>query len=504
MPVAFYRRDPLARRAETTPDRTAVVAVEGTEEWTYRALNERVESAAARLQAVGPESSVTNPRVGVLLSPRPEFVVTLYAIWRLGWTAVGLNTTLPESQLGTYVDRAEVDVLVCEPETEPDTELQHWSVETPSVTVAELTDDVCTIRPEPAIEPAEWEPTETALILFTSGTTGDPKAVRLTSENLTASATASAFRLGVSPEDRWLCCLPVYHMGGLAPAVRTVIYGTTLVVQGEFDVRDTRDAIDEYGMTGVSLVPTQLTRMLDGGWSPPDSLRTVLLGGAPTPDSLIARAEESGVPVCPTYGLTETASQVATALPEETRAHAGTVGQPLVCTDVRIVADGEPVESGERGEIVVDGPTVTPGYLDAERTEAAFGEWGLHTGDVGYRDEEGRLYVEGRQDDLILTGGELVAPADMREVLRSHPSIADAAAVGLPDEEWGERVAALVVPDGDSRDRSLDETEIRTYIRGRVADFKLPKTIGFAEELPYTASGTIDRDDVRETILSRE
>jgi O-succinylbenzoic acid--CoA ligase len=504
MPVAWKRQDPLARRAETTPDRTALLAVDGEEAWTYRELHERVDGAAARLQTAGPDSSVTNSRVGLLLSPRPAFVVTLHAVWRLGWTAVGLNTTGTASELATSVDRADVDVLVCESETEPDTGAAGWNEVTPPLSVAELTDRDETDGSKPGVEPAVWEPTETALILFTSGTTGNPKAVQLTPENLESSAMASAVRLGVSPADRWLCCLPVYHMGGLAPAVRTVIYGTTLVIQTEFDTRVTQEAIEEYGVTGVSLVPTQLTRMLDDGWTPPDSLGTVLLGGAPTPDSLLDRATEAGVPVCPTYGLTETASQVATARPEDARTHAGTVGQPLVCTDVHLVADGEPVESGERGEIVVDGPTVTPGYLDAERTAAAVGEWGLHTGDVGYRDEDGRLYVEGRQDDLIQTGGELVAPADVREAICSHPAVDDAAVVGLTDEEWGERVATLVVPDVDSVGNSLDETDIRSHCRGRLADFKRPKSILLAEELPYTASGTIDRERVRETIRSRE
>lgn len=498
MSVAWQRLDPLARRAATTPDRTAVVAVDGSEEWSFRELDHRVDSAVARLHAEG-SSSVAHRRVGVLLSPQPAFVVTLYAVWRLGWTAVGLNTDLPEAELSTYVDRAGVDMLVCEPDTQPD---QSVGVR-PWLSVDALTCGQVDSPSKHHLEQGEWEPTDTALILFTSGTTGDPKAVRLTRENLAASATASAFRLGVSPEDRWLCCLPVYHMGGLAPAVRTVLYGTTLVVQEAFETQATQKALSEYDISGVSLVPTQLTRMLDDGWSPPDSLGTVLLGGAPTPDSLVERAEGQNLPVYPTYGLTETASQVATASPQQARTHTGTVGQPLVCSDVRIIDDGEPVERGERGEIVVDGPNVTPGYLDPDRTATAFGEWGFHTGDVGYRDEEGRLYVEGRQDDMILTGGELVAPADVREVLHSHPSVEDAAVVGLSDEEWGERVSALVVPADASEDVSQDTAQLRSYCRDRLADFKLPKSILLAETVPYTASGTIDREKVRETIRSR-
>ena len=198
--------------------------------------------------------------------------------------------------------------------------------------------------------------------------------------------------------------------------------------------------------------------------------------------------------------MTETASQIATASPVQAFEHEGTVGQPLLFTEVTVVdpETNEPVHGGEPGELVVDGPTVTPGYLDDQQTAAAFTERGLHTGDVGYRDADGRLWVQNRLDDRIVSGGENVDPGEVRAALRDSDRIEDAAVVGLDDAEWGERVAALVV----SRDESLTTSMVESHCRERLAGFKLPRTIAFADELPRTASGTVDREAVRERLVA--
>jgi O-succinylbenzoic acid--CoA ligase len=238
-----------------------------------------------------------------------------------------------------------------------------------------------------------------------------------------------------------------------------------------------------------------LRRLLDTGWEPPAHLRFVLLGGAPASSELLARCEDRGVPVHPTYGTTETASQVATATPRQAFAHEGTVGQPLLFTQVSVVReDGTSCAPEETGELVVDGPTVSPGYLDEEATADAFGDDGLHTGDVGYRDDDGRLWVVGRADDVLVTGGENVHSGAVAETIRGHPDVDDAAVVGLSDPEWGQRVAALVVSD------ALSPDDVRAYCRGRLAGFECPKTVGFAESLPRTPSGTVDREAVADRL----
>ncbi|OLZ41127.1 2-succinylbenzoate-CoA ligase [Natrinema saccharevitans] len=490
-------RDLLSHRTSTTPDATALVDAETDRSRTYDEFDRRVDAVAARLETV---ASGPDDRLGVLMGTRVAFAEVYFAAMRLGLTVVPLNVRETAAELASKADRTAVDAIVCESATE---ELALEITDAPIRSV----DDPERDGVDP-LEPIEWasatpvalERDDTHLLMFTSGTSGEPKAVRLTVGNLVASATASAFRLGVLPADRWLCCLPMYHMGGLAPIVRSTLYGTTAVIQREFDPRDTARVVDEYDITGVSLVPTMCKRLLEAGWEPPESLRFVLLGGAPASRELLERCRERGVPAHPTYGMTETASQIATATPAETAAHEGTVGRPLAGTDVTVVdEDGTVLGPSEQGELVVSGPTVTPGYLDADETAAAFGDHGLHTGDVGYRDEDGRLWVLNRRSDRIVTGGENVDPGEVVAALRTHPAVDDAAVVGLSDPEWGERVAALVVPESGTPG-SLEPASLLAHCDERLAGFKRPKTIGVADALPRTASGTVDREAVRERL----
>lgn len=521
----WHAAEPLLARTRATPDRTAVIDATGeaadAQSWSYRRLHAATDVVTERLQALLPPEP-SSKRIGLAVSPRVPYIVTLYAALRLGWAVVPLDPAMTGRELDERLRRTDPALLVCERDSESlclPADRPVASVDQPdAAAVSSLAGAVSPSSPaadsararradeRPPFEQegtaAEGRGGREAVVLFTSGTTGQPKGVRLTLSNLLASAIGSAFRLGVTPSDRWLGCLPVHHMGGLAPVLRSVYYGTTLVLQGGFDIDRTRELLADAEITGVSLVPTQLKRLLDVGWEPPSGLRSVLLGGAPASNSLLTRAVEAGVPVCPTYGLTEAASQVATARPREVRADPDTVGQPLLWTTVTILADGDPVGSGQRGEIVVDGPTITPGYLDEETTDGAFGEWGLHTGDLGIRDEDGRLEILGRVDDVINTGGELVAPAEVVSTLEPHPHVAAAAVVGVDDPEWGERVAALVVPESD--DGPLDTAALFDYCRERLSAYKAPKTILQAPELPRTASGTVDRDAVAAEIARRK
>ncbi len=499
----------LEKRVQATPERVALISAKSGQQWSYRKLSQAVATVAADLSRIVDEDSRETTdsqpvRVGTMLPPSPEFVVAFHAIQRLNWTLVGLERSQSTAELSARIEQTEPQLILCTSDTIAPANstapmncelvtVDRWNaiIHTGDSGVSEgdVTDHQCeSARPEAGSASGP------ALILFTSGTTGEPKAVRLTENNLTASAEASAYRLGVAPDDRWLGCLPVGHMGGIAPVIRTAQYGTTLVLQSEFEASNTAAYIKQYDITGISLVPTQLRRLLATEIETLSSLKTVLLGGAPASDDLLARASDAGIPVYPTYGLTETASQVATARPEQARQFPGTVGQPLYGTMIRIVDDGEVVGSNERGEIVVSGPTVTPGYLDDSATDAAFSEYGFHTGDVGHRDDDGRLWVEGRLDDLIQTGGELVAPATVESVIEEHTAVEDVVVVSVPDVEWGERVSAVVVAD------ELGVTDLQEYCRSRLAPYAVPKTILFADSLPRTVSGTVDRHAVRDRI----
>ncbi|ELZ24339.1 o-succinylbenzoate--CoA ligase [Halosimplex carlsbadense 2-9-1] len=504
-PVADPSRDLLAQRAAASPAATAVVDADDGGEWTYAHLDDRASARAAAAEAVA-DTDLDGARVGLLLGTRPAVADLYFALGRLGAGAVALNVDLPTERLRSQAERADIDLLVCEGATED----RASAVAPPGTPVASVddpaADEVAPLAPgDPAAVPPSARPLDAErVVMFTSGTSGEPKGVRLTRRNLIASAVGSANRLGVEPGDRWLVCLPTYHMGGLAPIVRSTLYGTTTVVQREFAAEATARVLAEFDITAVSLVPTMLTRLLDAGWTPADSLRFVLLGGAPATRELVERCAERGVPACPTYGMTETASQIATATPAEAREYTDTVGRPLEPTTVTLVADdGTPLDAGESGELVVSGPTVAPGYLDGDQTAAAFDDLGFHTGDLGYADGDGRLWVVGRVDDAIVTGGENVHPARVADALRAVEGVADAAVVGLPDEEWGERVAALVVPDeSESETASLTSERVRDAVGDRLAAFAVPKTVGFTDEIPRTHSGTVDRETVCERLAA--
>jgi O-succinylbenzoic acid--CoA ligase len=311
--------------------------------------------------------------------------------------------------------------------------------------------------------------------ILTSGTSGGPRPIGLTYGNHLWSAVGSAFNLGVEPTDRWLCCLPLFHVSGLSIVMRSVIYGTAVVVHDRFDVDRVASALEGDGVTVISLVATQLARLLEAGVDLLP-LRAALVGGGPVTDAVLEEAVGRGATVVQTYGLTETASQVTTLAPSDAERKLGSSGRPLLTTHLRI--------SG--GEILVQGPTVAPGCAD----EAGW----LHTGDLGRIDDDGFLYVEGRLGDVIVTGGENVLPAEVEEVLLRHPAVADAAAVGRADSEWQEAVTAVVVIRNGAE---VSADDLRRHCQAELAGFKVPKRFEFAAELPRTASGKLMRRELR-------
>ncbi|MFB6132169.1 MAG: class I adenylate-forming enzyme family protein [Halanaeroarchaeum sp.] len=482
-------RDWLTIRRSATPNRTALIDAATDDRWTYRELDEVVSRLAGRLRAVGVGAG--DP-VGVTMETRTAFVRLLWATQRLGATLVPFNARLTPDELADRIDVVEPTVHVVGRETER--------------TAAGLDDTAPVlgvdgasaggVRPLDAIESEPVAPTDRPLsepfaVVFTSGTTGDPRPIRLTGQNFLASAVASAFRLGTLPDDRWLLCLPTYHVGGLSIPIRTTVYGTTAVVHRGFDPDSVLEAMDGHSVTGISVVPTMLDRLLEVG-PVPDSLRFVLVGGGPISEALLDRARDADVPVYPTYGMTEAASQIATATSADVEAAPGTVGRPLVGTDVAILdGDGDPVEPGERGEIGVRGWTISPDVFEGDGTTNGW----FRTGDVGYRDRDGRLFVTGRVSETIVTGGENVVPATVREAVVEHPAVDDAAVVGIPDDEWGERVAAAIVAS-----ETMSVGELDAFLEGRLAGFKRPRTVAFVESLPRTPSGTVDRAAVRERL----
>ena len=322
-----------------------------------------------------------------------------------------------------------------------------------------LTSDARTLR----VVSGDLPYADVATVMFTSGTTSAPKPVHLTLHNWEASAIGSALALGLDLNERWLCVMPLAHVGGLSILMRSTLYGTTVILHERFDTEAVLSELMDPTrvVTLVSLVPTMLARLLDAGLERPPTLRWALLGGGPIPPPLLERAESARVPVAPTYGMTEGCSQIAT------------FGVPLHGVELRLNDDAE---------IVVRGPNFAPNTLNREG-------W-LHTGDLGDFDQDGRLRIIGRGADTIVSGGENIAPAQVEAVLLEHPAVADAGVFGRPDAEWGERVVATVVLRAGQR---ASPAELQAFVAARLARFKVPKEIGFSDELPRTVSGKLLR-----------
>jgi O-succinylbenzoic acid--CoA ligase len=477
--------DWLAEAATVSPD--ALALMEDGITWSYARLHEAVGKVAGKLAQQGVQPG---DRVAVHMPSSARYVIYIHAMTRLGATFVALNTRLTAVERTFQIKAAGCQGFVW-------ASRYHTSY-TPLPISGPMPQDISTLRSlmgdGPLLPPRPIDPQAVQSILFTSGTSGTPKGAQITYANLYASAQASAERLGVEPHDRWLAPLPLYHAGGMSVVWRSVLYRTAMVLENGFDINRIQSHFDTNQITLISLVPTQLYRLMQANVRFPDTLRLILLGGAAATPELLKQATERGLPVATTYGLTEAASQVATMLPEEVRRKPDSVGKPLTGTQITIVDDvGQSQPAGEIGEIVVRGPTVMPGYIG----QPPLVDQTFPTGDLGYLDSEGDLWIVQRRTDLIVSGGENIYPAEVEAALRSHPAVAEACVVGLPDAEWGQQVAAAIVLKAE---RSVAEADLLAHIGHQLAPYKRPRLIRFVDDLPQTASGKVIRSGVRELL----
>lgn len=321
---------------------------------------------------------------------------------------------------------------------------------------------------DPPAGTVETDVGDAVTVVFTSGTSGTPKGVRLTGANWAAAAIASIEHLGHGADDTWLLALPLRHVAGLGIVIRSAYAGGRVRVMPGFDPAEFAAAL--HGVSVASVVPTMLRRVLDADPGPYRGLRAVLVGGGPIPDGLLERAAEAGLPVLPTYGMTETCGQIATARPGDTPEHKA---RPL--PGVRIRTD-------DRGVIEVKGAMVSPGYLGEPDRE---GPW-LTTSDLGTIDPDGSLRVMGRVDDVIITGGEKVAPAGVEAVIAALDGVDEAVVVGLPSEKWGAEVSCVYTG-------SSTVAEVMAGARSGLPAHAVPKRLLRVEAIPLSGPGKPDR-----------
>lgn len=494
-------RDWLSHRAATTPSATVLLDTESERRWSAADLDEVANRTAGYLSALGVGDG---DHVGVVLEDQLAAIDLLWATMRLGAVHVPLRPDWDAETLRARATAADVTTIVCEEATQP---TAAEAAVAPTVTVDESHADgveALSDREPVSVTSSTWTRPEPTTIAFTAGATGEARPVVLEMGNHLSNATDAAFRFGALPTDRWLCCHPLHHVNGLATVLRAMLFGSALVLQDESNAGGLADVLDSYDVTCLTAPPTTVSEMLDARGMLSDSLRAVVITGAPVPRSLIDRCHGYSIPALPAYSLTETAGFVTAAVPGSTADESGSVGHPLLRTEVTVVgSDGTPLGRGQTGELVVSGPSTTPGYYDsATGAPTNANGRGIATGDVGFRDEDGRLRVISRRTDRILVGGETVRAGDVRDVICEHEDVADAAVVGVPDSERGERPAALVA--GADPESPPDAEALRRHCEARLAGFVAPEQFAFTAELPRTPSGDIDRRAVRQRLLERD
>ena len=488
----------LSQRALQKKDAIAIIfkspSEQKVERWTYAELESEVNHWVDYLQTLGIKSG---DRIGLLLTNHPRYIMIVHALVKCEAIAVFLNIRLTAEELCWQIEDSQAKYLLYDELTKLTANILDKQID--RLIVANFPHP-----PVPSPVGREGERFKGLInlediqgIFYTSGTTGKPKAVPLTYSNHFHSAIASALNLGIQANDNWLLCMPLFHVGGLAIAWRSVINGTKTTLLPKFDQQEVLDAIASEQVTLISLVPTMLTRLLNHPqWQNLQKLRAILLGGAPASPELIAQCLQLNLPIMPTYGMTETASQITTLLPHQVPIKQGSSGLPLFGNRLRIVDDHlQDLEVGAIGQILVQGANVMHGYLHQFENAPIQAGW-LHTGDLGYCDRAGYLYVVSRRSDLIISGGENIYPTEIEAILLAHPHINEACIVGVSDREWGQIVAAVIVTK-----TQLSLPEIRSFCEQKsLARFKLPKLIYIWESLPKTASGKLLRQEICDRI----
>lgn len=451
--------------------------------YSYADLYRYSRTLASRLHTLGIKQG---DRVALLARDPLVFLLTLHAVRFLKAVLVPINTRLAKAEMVWQAQDAFVSLFISDSNHQE--QMLRVVNETPHPILTFVLNDTPSDDGEYSFVPGSIDLELVQSIMYTSGTTGYPKGALITYENHLYGAMMSGYRLGVLEQDCWLTSMPLFHVGGQAVLMRSLLYGTTAMIQERFDEKEFNHAIDEGTVTLVSVVPAMLSRMIEIRNKPyPAQLRCVLLGGGPAPKPLLERCAALNIPVSQSYGLTEANSQVATLPPSLSLEKLGSAGKPLSQNEVRIVdEDGHDVAPGTQGEIIVRGPTMTKGYYhNKEADQKAWRDGWFYTGDIGSLDEQGYLYMVDRRHDLIISGGENIYPAEIEGVLSGHDAVQEVGVTGMSNDRYGQVPIAFVVLHADKMVTAL---ELQAYCKTRLASYKVPKEIRFVSSLPRNAS----------------
>lgn len=480
--------DITAKRAEISPHVIAFEDALTGRTLTYAQLDDRCSRAA---EVLAEQGVVRGGRVAILCRNRIEFFEIMFACGKLGAILVPLNWRAPVTELAGIMADCTPDIIIFGRE---DAETARAIAGTLPLLALDDGYEAALTNVTPQANVRAWRGDAIWFLSYTSGTTGAPKGVMQTYQMSAVNAFHVTQAFGLRAGDTTLNYLPLFHTAGIQlVTLPTLIAGGTVIVMPAFDdalVLRLMARLDIF--FGVPAIYRQLA--LNPAFDATDfsHLRTWGCGGAPLPDVLVERYAAKGVRVCNGYGMTETGPTAFIAAPEDALTKIGSVGRPQMLLDVRIVdADGRDVPVGETGEIWMKGPGLTPGYWDKEEeTKKAFTWDGwLKSGDIGRRDADGCYYVAGRIKEMYISGAENVYPAEIENVLARHPSVLEAAIIGVPDEKWGEVGHAFVQMRPGAVPVAVND--LIQFCRAHLAGYKAPRYVTFVDEFPRTAAGKI-------------
>jgi fatty-acyl-CoA synthase len=493
------------RRRRLSPDHVAFV--HGDIRRTYAELDDRTRCLAAALRDLGVERG---DRVAYLGPNDPTLLETLFATTALGGVFVPLNWRLTARELTYIATDCGATVLVHA------AAMAHAATAVAADGSTELRDlvelghrfegmatgggpgsgDV----PGPIDTPVELD--DPAVIIYTSGTTGRPKGATLSHGNITWNCVNVLIDTDLASDEVALVCAPLFHVAALdMVSLPMIMKGGTIVLTGTFEPSQVLELIERHRTTvmfGVPAMFNALAQLPAFDTADLSSLRRLLCGGAPVPLSTIRTYLDRGIPFLQGYGMTETSPGALFLGAERAAEKAGTAGVSSFFTDVRVVRpDRSPVEPGVKGEVVVAGPNVMLGYWNRPdaTAEVMDGEW-FRSGDVAVVDDDGYVTIVDRMKDVIISGGENIYPAEVEDVIYGHPDVAECAVIGVPDERWGEVGRAIVVRRAGT---TLDEGALLEHLDGRLARFKLPRSVVFADRLPRSGAGKVLKAELRAT-----
>ena len=499
--------DFLTKRAELNPDKEALYDMSAEKRLTFRELNRRANKICDALLSLG---LAPGDRLALLAFNGHEYIESFFGPAKAGMVIMPINWRLTAKELEFIIKDGGAKAIIYHAEfsavveelrsmSDEDCRIKHWICIGSDATGQTLQYEQL-IAEKPSTEPAiKADANDMLFIMYTSGTTGNPKGVVHTHDSQLWAVLTIANTSDGRASDRYLVLLPLFHVGALSPMIAMVYVGSHLVTNRDFDPTRTWQQIESLNITTTLAVPAMLNFMLQVpnferyDWS---SIRWVMSGAAPVPVATINEYQKLGIEIHQVYGLTETCGPACLITSDDATQKMGSTGRSFFHTEVKVVDDeGNECSPNDVGEVLVRGRHVMREYWNRPdaSAETLRNGW-LHTGDMACKDEEGFVYIQDRKKDMVISGGENVYPAEIENVLLQHPEITDAAVIGQPSKKWGESPFAIVV----KANPSLDEQSVLEHCNGKLARFKLPKAAAFVDAIPRNPSGKILKRVLRE------